>query len=89
MTKAPEWQTRHSGFLCLGMISEVCEASFRGNLASVMQLHSPGLMDDHPRVRYQALMSLGRIMNYCAPNVQQTYHAELMPLLIRRMSEED
>ena len=52
MIKAPEWQTRHAGFVCLGMIAEVCEKSFGKNLASVMQLHVPGLQDEHPRVRY-------------------------------------
>ena len=52
MVKASEWQTRHAGFICLAMIAETCEKSFRQNLASVMQLHSPGIQDEHPRVRY-------------------------------------
>lgn len=89
MVKAPEWQTRHAGFLCMGMISEVCEKSFTSNLANVMQLHSPGLQDEHPRVRFQALMSMGRLMNFCCPEVQKVYHADLMPLLLRRMVEEE
>jgi len=33
-------------------------------------------------------MSLGRLMNYACPEVQKTYHADLMPLLLRLMSEE-
>ena len=53
-----------------------------------MQLHSPGLQDEHPRVRFQALMSLGRLMNFCCPEVQKTYHADLMPLLLHEMAEE-
>jgi len=71
------------------MIAEVCEKSFKSNLANVMQLHSPGLQDEHPRVRFQALMSMGRLMNYCCPEVQKAYHADLMPLLLRRMGEEE
>ena len=70
------------------MISEVCQKSFRSNLANVMQLHSPGLQDENPRVRYQALMSMGRLMNYCSPEVQKTYHADLMPLLLAHMAQE-
>ena len=73
----------------MGMISEVCEKSFKSNLANVMQLHSPGLQDEHPRVRFQALMSMGRLMNFACPEVQKVYHADLMPLLLRRMVEED
>ena len=88
MVKGPEWQTRHAGFMCLGMIAEVCERSFRQNIANVMLLHSPGLQDEHPRVRYQALMSMGRLMNYACPELQFTYHADLMPMLLRRMTEE-
>ena len=53
-----------------------------------MQLHSPGLQDENPRVRYQALMSMSRLMNYCSPEVQKTYHADLMPLLLARMAQE-
>ena len=89
MIKAAEWQTRHAGFMCLGMIAEVCEKSFKSNLANVMQLHSLGLQDEHPRVRFQALMSMGRLMNYCCPDVQKQYHADLMPLFLRRINEEE
>ena len=32
MVAATEWQTRHAGFMCLGMIAETCEKSFRKNL---------------------------------------------------------
>ena len=73
----------------MGMIAEVCEKSFKVNLTNVMQMHSPGLLDEHPRVRFQALMSLGRLMNYCCPEVQKIYHADLMPLFLRRMGEEE
>ena len=75
--------------MCLGMIAEVCEKSFKSNLANVMQLHSLGLQDEHPRVRFQALMSMGRLMNYCCPDVQKQYHADLMPLFLRLMNEEE
>ena len=34
-------------------------------------------------------MSMGRLMNYCCPEVQKAYHADLMPLLLRRMGEEE
>jgi len=43
MVKDAEWQTRHAGFMSLGMIAEVCASSFKENLANVMQLHSPGI----------------------------------------------
>ena len=33
-------------------------------------------------------MCLGRMMNYCCPDLQKTYHGDVMPLLLRLMSEE-
>ena len=32
---------------------------------------------------------MGRLMNYCCPDVQKQYHADLMPLFLRRISEEE
>ena len=34
-------------------------------------------------------MSMGRLMNYCSPDIQKSYHADLMPLFLRRMTEEE
>ncbi len=31
---------------------------------------------------------MGRLMNYACPELQFTYHADVMPLLLRRMTEE-
>ena len=31
---------------------------------------------------------MGRLMNYTCPDVQKTYHANLMPLLLRLMGED-
>ena len=34
-------------------------------------------------------MSLGRLMNFCCPDVQKIYHADLMPMLINLMASEE
>ena len=51
-------------------------------------LAANGLKDEHPRVRNQALMALGLILNVTSPMVQMKYHAELMPLFLKMISEE-
>ena len=87
--KKEEWQFRHAGFVCLGMISETCEKAFKKNLDEIMALNQPGITDAHPRVRYQALMSLGLIMNTQSPTLQMKYHAELIATLLKLMQEEE
>ena len=87
--KKEEWQFRHAGYVCLGMISETCTKAFKKNLEEIMTLNSPGIVDPHPRVRYQAMMSLGLIMNTQSPQLQMKYHAELMPVLLKLMKDEE
>ena len=72
----------------LGMISESCEKSFKANLPEIFALNQPGIVDTHARVRYQALMSIGLIMNSQCPQLQLDYHATLMPALLQLMKEE-
>ena len=39
------------------------------------------MTDEHPRVRYQALMALGLLLNVASPSVQLKYHSDLMSKL--------
>jgi len=87
--KKEEWQYRHAGFVCLGMISETCAKAFKKNLQEIMALNTPGIVDPHPRVRYQAMTSLGLILNTQSPDLQMKYHAELMPTFLKLMKEEE
>ena len=58
-------------------------------MLDIMRLHGIGFQHEHPRVRYQALMSLGRLLNYCCPELQYGYDEELMPLFMKWMAEEE
>lgn len=62
-----DWKVRHGGQVALGMISEVCEKSFKKNLDEIVKMVCPGMVDEHPRVRYQAMMALGLTMNCQSP----------------------
>ena len=71
------------------MISEPCEKSFRKNIDEIVKMMAPGLVDEHARVRYQAMMALGLTMNTQSPDLQLKYHSELMPMFLKRMDFED
>jgi len=67
--KRSEWQYRQAGFLFLAMIAESCAKIIKKNLDEIFALLAGGLTDEHPRVRYQALTSLGLILNETSPDL--------------------
>ena len=58
---------RQAGYLFLGMISDTCKDSFLKNMDDVMRMSAAGLLDAHPRVRYEALTSLGLLLTELSP----------------------
>ena len=67
--KHADWKVRHAGFVALAMISEPCEKSFHKNIDEIVKMMAPGLVDEHARVRYQAMMALGLTMNTQSPDL--------------------
>ena len=84
-----DWKHRVAGYLFLGMISEACTETFLKNMDDVIRMSANGLLDEHPRVRYEALTSLGLLLTSLAPDAQLKYHADLMTILLKMMKEEE
>lgn len=57
-----------AGYLFLGMISDSCGETFRKNKDEIIRMSATGLLDQHPRVRYEALTSLGLLLTELAPD---------------------
>jgi hypothetical protein len=70
VSNTASWVFRQAGYMYLGMIAESCKKTFKKNLAETMRTVAGGLVDEHPRVRYQALMALGLLLNVLSPQVQ-------------------
>ena len=69
----------------LGMISDTCGESFRKNIDEIMKMSATGLLDEHPRVRYEALTSLGLLLTELSPDAQKKFHGELISILLKMM----
>lgn len=54
----------------------------------IMKMSASGLLDQHPRVRYEALTSLGLLLTELAPDAQKKYHGQLIDVLLKMMVEE-
>lgn len=86
--KHEDWKFRQAGFIFLAMISHTCTKTLRKNMDETFTMNFNGLQDPHPRVRYQACMSMGLIMNELSPDFQNKFHLTLMPQLFKMMQEE-
>lgn len=64
-----KWEFRAMGFMFLGMIAEPCSKTFKKNMDDTIRMNAMGLIDPHPIVRFNALMSLGLLLNVLSPNV--------------------
>ena len=70
------------------MIAETCVKTFKKEITPTVQMVARGLLDEHPRVRYTALMALGLLLNVLSPHIQMKFHSEMLPQLIKMMQEE-
>lgn len=61
------------------MIAETCVKTFKKELVPTIQMCARGLLDEHPRVRFSALMALGLLLNVLSPHIQMKFHNEMMP----------
>lgn len=70
------------------MIASTCAETFRKNMDEIMKMSATGLLDQHPRVRYEALTSLGLLLTELSPDAQKRFHADLLPLMTKMMQDE-
>ena len=70
------------------MISDTCSEMFKKNIEEIMKMSASGILDPHPRVRYEALTSLGLLLTELAPHAQKKYHDQLIMVILKMMQEE-
>lgn len=67
------------------MISDTCAETFRKNIDEIIKMSASGLLHENPRVRYEALTSLGLLLNELSPDAQKKFHSDLLPALMKLM----
>ena len=73
----------------MGLIAEACKESMLKGMGEAMMMACAGVMDANVRVRYAGLSCLALLLTELAPKAQKKYHAELLPVLIKMMKEEE
>ena len=73
-----------NNFLCKQEGKGLVNNAGKGNYL-IMKMAASGLMDPHPRVRYEALTSLGLLLTELAPEAQKKYHDQLITVILKMM----
>lgn len=82
-----DWIKNHGAFSVLGWMAGGCIDEFKDNIKDFLNHISLGLVKEHPRVRYAALVALSFLLEDLAPFVQNKYHANIIPALNKLISE--
>jgi len=56
------------GYSILGFISPSCKKEFQKNIGNVVKMAVSGIQSKHPRVRWDALMATGMLINELSPD---------------------
>ena len=87
--KSKDWVEIHAGLASLAFISEAEKEIYKKNLKELLQYISQGLIHEHPRVRYMALIFLGNLLTETAPNPQKNYIGNILPALAKLLTNNE
>lgn len=84
-----DWIKNHAAFTAMGWMGSGCYDQFKSNIKDLLNHISVGLIKQHPRVRYSALVCLSFLLEDLAPLIQNKYYANILPALNKLISEEE
>jgi len=82
-----DWIKNHAAFSAMGWMTAGCYDEFKANIKDLLNHISLGLVKDHPRVRYAALVSLSFLLEDLGSLAQKKYYSNILPALNKLMSE--
>ncbi|GJP49341.1 hypothetical protein CLOM_g8564 [Closterium sp. NIES-68] len=82
-----DWKKRHAALVCLAQIAEGCTKVMSKSLESVVAMVLAAFNDPNPRVRWAAINAVGQLSTDLGPDLQQQYHARVLPALIGAMDD--
>jgi hypothetical protein len=81
----PSWKAQHAALAAVKQTVEYVEE--KEHMISMAGLLISNVNHPHPRVRYTALHAIGQLANDQAPQFQEHFHAQVMPLLMTCMDD--
>ena len=80
--KDTDWVKQHTALLTVGFIAEGCHDRFEKNLGELITMISPFATSQNPRLQWAYATTIGLLCSEFEPSIQQTYHSQIMPLLL-------
>lgn len=88
LLKSPNWKQRYAALQAICIMGEGCNEDMGDNLGDFTSMVVPFFSDEHPRVRYAALNTLGQMCTDFGPYLQEEHHGAIFPKLLLQMETE-
>ena len=81
------WQCRRAALAIISRAADATEKAFRPHMLQAANFLMAALGDQHPRVKFQAIESVGRLSEVYGGEFQKATHAAVVPVLIGILSD--
>ncbi|KAH0648316.1 hypothetical protein KY285_033564 [Solanum tuberosum] len=83
------WRIRHAAVTAIGLISEGCSKALLLEMEKLVQTIVKLIHDEHPRVCWAKIRTIGQLSTYLSPCFQEQYHQQLLRALIEVLDDID
>ncbi|KAH0646722.1 hypothetical protein KY284_034606 [Solanum tuberosum] len=83
------WRIRHAAVTAIGLISEGCSKALLLEMEKLVQTIVKLIHDEHPRVCWATIRTIGQLSTYLSPRFQEQYHQQLLRALIEVLDDVD
>jgi HEAT repeat protein len=87
LIKSPDWKHRHAALMSISQSGEGCEMAMKANLQQIVTMIVGHFRDEHPRVRWAAINTVGQMCTDFGPDLQEELHELVLPALIATMDD--
>lgn len=87
LATSSDWKQRHAALMAISQSGEGCAKQLQRQLAEVVRMVVANLVDAHARVRWAAVNTIGQMCTDFGPEMQETYHAQLLPAVCAVMDD--
>ncbi len=88
LMRSQNWKQRYAALQTMCIMGEGCNEQVSDDLEGFVKMMVPFISDEHPRVRYASLNTLGQMCTDFGPVLQEEYHALILPRLLTQMETE-
>ncbi|KAH3763021.1 ARM family protein [Pelomyxa schiedti] len=82
-----DWRHRWTGAKVVAIAGEGCNFVLKSHLPQLIKIIQPLMHDPHARVRWAAMNCMGQMLIDYAPDIQDSFGSELIPLILGKTED--